>query len=58
MERKFITNNDTGGLSYEKNNQKCLNWLTEYMTANDMSLTELDELCWEDSDWVFDQIFN
>lgn len=38
--------------------QKCLNWLIEYMTANDMSLTELDELCWESSDWIFDQIFN
>ena len=38
--------------------QKCLIWLMEYMIANDLSLTELDELCWEDSDWVFDQIFN
>lgn len=38
--------------------QICLNWLTEYMTANDMSLTELDNLCWEDSNWIFDQIFN
>ena len=38
--------------------EKCFQWLMEFMTANDMSLRELDELCWKDSVWVFDQIFN
>ena len=36
---------------------KCFKWLLEYQLANDMSLRELDELCFEDSNWVFDQIF-
>ena len=36
---------------------KCFKWLLEYQLANDMSLMELDELCFEDSNWVFDQIF-
>lgn len=29
----------------------------EGQTENDMSLKELDELCWSDSDWVFNQMF-
>lgn len=37
--------------------EKCLKWLIEFATANDMSLIELDNLCWKDSNWVFDQIF-
>lgn len=37
--------------------EKCLIWLTEFMAANQMSLRELDALCFEDSAWVFDQIF-
>ena len=37
--------------------EKCFQWLMEFMIANDMSLRELDELCWKDSVWVFDQIF-
>lgn len=37
--------------------QKCKEWLLQYQTANDMTLRELDDLCWEDSAWVFDQIF-
>lgn len=32
-------------------------WLTEYGTANDLSLHELNEMCWADSVWFFDQIF-
>lgn len=40
-----------------KEHEKCYKWLMEFMTANDMSLEELDELCWSDSDWVFNQIF-
>lgn len=35
----------------------CKRWLLEYQLANDMGLSELDELCFEDSNWVFDQIF-
>ena len=37
--------------------EKCFQWLMEFMIANDMSLRELDELCWKDRVWVFDQIF-
>ena len=37
--------------------QQCVQWLTEFMAANDMSLKELDDLCFEDSTWVFEQIF-
>lgn len=41
----------------EEEHKKCVHWLTEFMIANDMSLNELDELCWEDSNWIFEQIF-
>ena len=37
--------------------EMCYKWLMEFMTANDMSLKELDDLCWTDSDWIFNQIF-
>ena len=37
--------------------EKCCKWLMEFMTANDMSLKELDDLCWSDSDWILNQIF-
>ena len=32
-------------------------FLLEFQAANDMSMNELDDLCWEDSVWVFDQIY-
>ena len=35
----------------------CKKWLLEYQAANDMTLQELDNLCFEDSNWVFDNIF-
>ena len=41
----------------EEEHNQCVLWLTEFMVANDMSLEELDDLCFEDSSWVFDQIF-
>lgn len=41
----------------EEEREKCILWLTEFMTANQMSLRELDNLCFEDSNWVFEQIF-
>ena len=37
--------------------EKCYEWLVEFMAANDMSLQELDDFCWKDSNWIFDQIF-
>lgn len=37
--------------------EKCVVWLTEFMAANQMSLNQLDDLCFTDSNWVFDQIF-
>lgn len=40
-----------------KEHEQCYKWLVEFMTANDMTLKQLDELCWEDSNWVFAQIF-
>ena len=36
---------------------KCKQWLLEFQVANQMTLRELDNLCFEDSVWVFDQIF-
>lgn len=41
----------------QEEKEKCIKWLTEFMAANQMTIKELDELCYEDSDWVFDQIF-
>ena len=41
----------------EEEHEKCVRWLMEFMTANDMTLEELDDLCFKDSDWVFNQIF-
>lgn len=35
----------------------CKKWLLEFQIANQMTLNELDDLCFEDSVWVFDQIF-
>jgi hypothetical protein len=32
--------------------------LLEYQIANQLSIKELDDLCWEDSAWVFDQIYS
>lgn len=38
--------------------QKCLIWLYEFYTANDITLNELNDLCYSDSDWIFQQIFD
>lgn len=32
-------------------------WLTEYALTKHLSMNELNELCWEDSNWVLNQIF-
>ena len=37
--------------------EQCKKWLLEFQLTNDLSLNELDDLCFEDSVWVFDQIF-
>ena len=37
--------------------EKCKKWLLEFQLANGMTLRELDDLCFEDSNWVFDNIF-
>lgn len=37
--------------------EQCKNWLLEFQYENQMSLEQLDDLCFEDSTWVFDQIF-
>lgn len=42
----------------DEEREMCVRWLTEFMTANDMSLNEMENLCFEDSDWVFSQIFD
>lgn len=36
---------------------QCKKWLLEYQAANQMTLSELNELCLEDSAWVFDNVF-
>ena len=41
----------------EEELEKCKKWLLEFQLANDMSLRELDDLCFEDSNRVFAQIF-
>ena len=41
----------------EDEHRRCIQWLTEFMTANDMSLKEIDDLCFQDSNWVFEQIY-
>ena len=37
--------------------EACKKWLIEFATANQLSLKELSDLCWEDSTWIFDQVF-
>lgn len=41
----------------EEELERCKIWLLEYQFANDMTLKELDSLCFENSDWVFNEIF-
>lgn len=41
----------------EEEHEKCVCWLMEFMTTNDITLEELEDLCFKDSDWVFNQIF-
>ena len=45
------------GLDKEKDFQLIKKWLWEFQTANQMSLKELDDLCWKDSIWIFEQIY-
>lgn len=37
--------------------EQCKQWLLEYQAANQLSLKELDDICFQNSVWVFDQIF-
>ena len=49
----------TDGLTYTQEQlQQIRKWLIEYQTANQLTLKQLRDLCWEDSVWIFDQIFN
>lgn len=41
----------------EEELKRCEEWLLAYQLANNMSLKELDDLCFENSNWVFDEIF-
>lgn len=41
----------------EKELEKCKKWLLEFQLANQMSLEQLDDMCFEDSVWIFEQIF-
>lgn len=53
-----VVRNLNNGLDRTKEElELCKKWLLEYQVANDMSLYELDDMCYEDSDWVFEQIF-
>ena len=42
----------------QEEHEKCYKWLVEFMIANDLSLNELNNLCFTDSNWILDQIFN
>ena len=37
--------------------QRCKEWLLKHQLETGMTLKELDDMCWKDSGWVFDQIF-
>lgn len=37
--------------------ERCKEWLLEFQVANQMTLKELDDMCFEDSVWVLDNIF-
>lgn len=46
------------GLNRTKEEREhCIKWLYEYYTANELTLNELDDLCFSDSNWIFEQIF-
>lgn len=32
-------------------------WLIEFAAANQLSIIEMNDLCWEDSTWIFDRIY-
>lgn len=42
----------------QEEHEKCYKWLVEFMIANELSLNELDNLCFTDRNWILDQIFN
>ena len=49
----------TVGLDYTPGQlQQISQWLLEYQATNQLTLYQLNELCWEDSDWIFSQIFD
>lgn len=37
--------------------RRCKEWLLKHQAETGMTLEELDDMCWKDSGWVFDQIF-
>ena len=37
--------------------ETCIIWLSEYAEKNHLTLQQLDDLCFKDAAWVFDQIF-
>lgn len=41
----------------EEELEMCKRWLLEFQVANEMTFNELDNLCFEDSAWVLDNIF-
>jgi len=52
-----VTRRLIDGLDKEKDFELIKKWLLEYQLANQLTLKELDDLCFEDSNWVFDQIY-
>ena len=53
-----ITRELTDGLTYTKKQiEEIQKWLIAYMFANRLSLRELSERCWENSDNIFNEIF-
>lgn len=46
------------GLTYNENEMYMIrHWLMNYQKKNHLSLQQLDDLCFNDSVWVFDHIF-
>lgn len=53
-----VVNRLVDGLTYNES-EMCMirHWLMGYQKKNHLSLQQLDDLCFNDSVWIFDHIF-
>lgn len=53
-----VLNRLCDGLTYSEQDYDTLrHWLLEYQAANQLTLKELDDFCFSDSDWIFNHAF-